>query len=162
MLARMSRPLVFVMALALSACAVPKTSRFTDAASTPLNDFNLVQAPIPQALIDARQRLYKPPADPSCAALAAELRGLDEVLGPDLDAPATASNPGLVERGGELMGDAAVGAVRNTAESIVPFRSWVRKLTGAERYSKDVAAAIAAGAARRSFLRGLGSARGCN
>jgi hypothetical protein len=38
----------------------------------------------------------------------------------------------------------------------------VRQLSGAERYSKKVAAAIAAGAVRRGFLRGLIAARGCS
>ena len=58
-------------------------------------------------------------------------------------------------------GGAAVGALRGAAEGVVPFRGWVRKLSGAERYSKDVAAAIAAGTIRRAFLKGLGQAAGC-
>jgi hypothetical protein len=44
---------------------------------------------------------------------------------------------------------------------VVPFRSWVRKLSGAERYSRDVSAAIAAGIVRRSYLKGVGQVRGC-
>jgi len=56
---------------------------------------------------------------------------------------------------------AAIGAVRGSAQSIVPYRSWVRKLSGAERYSREVVAAIAAGSIRRSFLKGVGHASGC-
>ena len=37
--------------------------------------------------------------------------------------------------------DQAVGAVQRTAQDLIPFRGWVRKLSGAERYSKKVAAA---------------------
>jgi len=96
-----------------------------------------------------------------CTALAVEVRALDEVLGPDLDAPASASNPGLIERGSTAVGNAAVGAVRGAAEVVVPYRGWVRKLTGAERYSKEVAAAIAAGTVRRAFLKGVVVTRGC-
>jgi hypothetical protein len=44
---------------------------------------------------------------------------------------------------------------------VVPYRGWVRKLTGAERYSKEVAAAIAAGTVRRAFLKGVVVTRGC-
>ena len=40
-------------------------------------------------------------------------------------------------------------AVRRTVEGMVPFRSWVRKLTGAEKHSKEVAASIIAGGVRR-------------
>lgn len=47
------------------------------------------------------------------------------------------------------------------AEGIVPFRGWVRKLSGAERYAKEVAAAITAGTIRRAYLKGLGQAAGC-
>jgi hypothetical protein len=85
------------------------------------------------------------------------VHALDAALGADLDTPPTPSNPGLVERGG----DVAVGAVRSAAEGVVPFRGWIRKLTGAERYAKEVAAAIAAGTIRRAYLKGLGQAAGC-
>jgi len=51
--------------------------------------------------------------------------------------------------------------LRSTTEGLVPFRGWVRKLSGAERYSKQVQAAIAAGAARRAFLKGLMAAKAC-
>jgi len=35
------------------------------------------------------------------------------------------------------------------------------KMSGAEHYSREVAAAIAAGTVRRAYLKGLGDARGC-
>src|SRR2546422_3036369 len=97
----MNRQTIAVLALALTACAVPEKSRMSDAATTPLSDLNLVHASIPAVLVDAQKRPYVAPADQSCTALAAEVRALDEVLGPDLDAPASASNPGLIERGSD-------------------------------------------------------------
>ncbi|WP_395699168.1 hypothetical protein [Aquabacterium sp.] len=150
-----------VLALAgLAACASADKA-VGQAAVTPLNDLNLVQAPIPPALQRAQQAPYLVPADQRCVALTSEVRGLDEVLGADLDAPPSAANAGLIERGGTAVGDAAAGALRSAAEGVVPFRGWVRKLSGAERYSKDVAAAIAAGTVRRAYLKGLAQARGC-
>jgi len=140
-----------------TACASNDTAKLTTAATTPLSDLNLVSAPIPELLAAAQKAPYAVPADTACAKLAADVRALDEVLGPDLDAPATETNPGLVERGTGV----AMGAVQRSAEGIVPFRGWVRKLSGAERYSRQVAAAIAAGAARRAFLRGLAQGKGC-
>ena len=100
---------------------------------------------------------YAVPADRSCDALVKDVQALDTVLGVDLDTPPTPTNPGLVERGGGV----AVGALRGAAEGVVPFRGWVRKLSGAERYAKEVAAAIAAGTIRRAYLKGLGQAAGC-
>ena len=159
-------------ACALAACAStaeqgsPATGsqaqqQLTQAATTPLSDLNLVRADIPAVLAAAQKAPYALPADRSCAALGTEVQALDAALGADLDTPPTATNPGLIERGGVAVSNAAVGAVRSAAEGVVPFRGWVRKLSGAERYSKDVAAAIAAGTVRRAFLKGVGQANGC-
>ena len=161
-----------VAACALAACAStaepgspatgsPAQQQLTQAATTPLSDLNLVRADIPAVLAAAQKAPYALPADRSCAALGTEVQALDAALGADLDTPPTATNPGLIERGGVAVGNAAVGAVRSAAEGVVPFRGWVRKLSGAERYSKDVAAAIAAGTVRRAFLKGVGQANGC-
>jgi hypothetical protein len=131
------------------------------AATTPLNDLNLVNAPIPTVLLEAQRAPYGEPADGTCAGIEAQVIALDAVLGADLDVPPTPANPSLIERGAGLMSQAATQQVRGAAESVVPFRSWVRRLSGAERYSRDVAAAIAAGTVRRSYLKGMGAVRGC-
>lgn len=150
-----------LLALVLVACTTQKQSGVVDAAATPLRDLNVVHAEIPAVLVEAQKEPYSVPSVQSCASLEASARALDEVLGPDLDAPASASNPGLIERGSSAAGTAAVGALRRTAEGVVPYRGWVRKLSGAERYSKQVAAAIAAGTVRRAFLKGLRVSKEC-
>lgn len=156
----MKHLVLLLLPLALAACAGTPKASVTDAATTPLADLHLVHAEIPAALVAAQKQPYATP-EAGCSALLAEVRVLDEVLGPDLDAPATPTNPGLIERGGTAVGGAAVGALKGAAEGVVPFRSWVRKLSGAERYAKDVSAAIAAGTVRRAFLKGVGVARTC-
>jgi len=133
----------------------------TSAATTPLSDLNLVRAKIPQALLAAQKAPYGPPADLGCEGLMAEVRQLDAALGPDLDAPPAPASSSLAERGRAEVGGAALGAVKHTAEGLIPFRGWVRKLTGAERYSRQVTDAIAAGIVRRAYLKGLGQAQGC-
>lgn len=151
-----------MLALALAGCASPKGGNgVTDAAATPLSDLNLVRAEIPPVLAEALKGPYRAPSGGGCEALAAEVTQLEAVLGADLDVPPSATRPSLIERGGSAAGEAAVGALRSTAEGVIPFRGWVRKLTGAERYSREVAAAIAAGSVRRSYLKGVGQARGC-
>ena len=133
----------------------------TDIATTPLSDLNLVRTKIPPVLLAALNHPYAPPEDKGCSALAEQVKSLDAVLGGDLDAPVNPDDPGLVQRGVDFAGDAARGMARGVAEGVVPFRSWVRKLTGAEKHAKEVAAAIAAGVVRRSYLKGLGQAAGC-
>lgn len=154
--------LVCMLALALAACSSTNGSKgVTDAATTPLSDLNLVKAEIPPVLSEALKAPYRPPAAAGCDVIAAEVTQLEAVLGADLDVPPSAARPSLLERGGTAAGDAAVGALRGAAEGVIPFRGWVRKLSGAERYSREVAAAIAAGSVRRSYLKGVGQARGC-
>lgn len=149
------------LALMLGACAHVDPKPVTDAAMTPLNDFNLVQAPIPPLLKAVQARPYAPPMDSSCTALLAEVMALDELLGADLDTRPTETNPGLIERGVTLATNEAMGSLRGAAEGVVPYRRWVRKLSGAERYTQDVAAAIAAGTVRRAYLKGQLNARSC-
>jgi hypothetical protein len=150
------------LTLLLGACAqTSMTKPVTDAATVPLADLNIVRAPIPPVLAEAARKPYAAPKDLACPAIVAEVKSLDEVLGADLDTPVTASNPSLIERGVTLATNEVTGSLRGAAESVVPYRRWVRKLSGAERYSQDVAAAIAAGTVRRAFLKGQLAARAC-
>jgi len=150
-----------VLVLALSACASDDQMRVTDAATSPLSDLNLIRTKIPPVLLDARKQPYAIPLKASCEDLVIRVRELDAVLGPDFDAPPSGRDPGLVEQGTDLAKNAAIGALRSTSESIVPFRGWVRRLSGAERHSQEVAAAIVAGTVRRAFIKGLMAAKPC-
>jgi len=129
-------------------------------ASQPLNDLNLLENRIPAVLTAAAQKgAYAAPADATCAAVRTELDELDAALGPDIDAPAVpGSDPNLVVQAVGYVGQKAVDSVSTTVNTVVdgvlPLRSWVRKLSGAERYSDEVAAAVSAGRIRRPFLKG--------
>lgn len=148
-------------ALLLGACATKAQSGISTAVTAPLNDLNIVHADIPELLRQAQRQPYALPDDQGCDALSAQVGQLDAALGADLDAPASDASPSLVERGADVARNEAVGALQRTTEGIIPFRGWVRKLSGAERYSRQVSAAIAAGTARRAFLKGVRAARGC-
>lgn len=156
------KALALVTALSLSACATKTQSGITAAATAPLNDLNIVRAEIPDVLEQAQKQPYSLPGDRSCDALGLQVQELDEVLGADVDASTPESNQSLIERGTDVAKNSAIGALRRTAEGVVPFRGWVRKLSGAERYSKHVSAAIAAGTVRRAFLKGIGASHGCS
>lgn len=168
--ATMQAPLAMVaIAAALAGCVAPAPSPGADqqgaaiaqAAVSPLADLNIVQAPIPPVLSEAMGAPYATPPDTACEVLASQLRALDAVLAVDLDTPMPGGESNPVERAAQLLGQAATDSVRGAAESVVPLRSWVRRLSGAERYSKEVAAAITAGTVRRAYLKGIAQARGC-
>ncbi|HJW43027.1 MAG TPA: hypothetical protein VJ463_01110 [Geothrix sp.] len=157
--------ILLLLPLLLVACRKPEgdpplTKELSGAVTAPLKDLNLLRAKIPPVLNQALRAPYAAPADGTCDGLAAEIQLLDAALGPDLEAPAGPDRD-LAERGRAEAEATAVGAVRNATEGLIPFRGWVRKLSGAERASRQVTRAIAAGMVRRAYLKGLGEARGC-
>lgn len=156
-----NRAVLLSFAFALSACAAHDQARVTNAATSPLNDLNLIQTKIPAVLAEAQNQPYAIPTEFSCNSLATEIQDLDSALGPDIDASATGFNPGLIERGTNAAKKSAFSTLQSSSESIVPFRGWVRKLSGAEKYSRKVAASIAAGIIRRAFLKGLKASKDC-
>jgi hypothetical protein len=146
--------------LSLMAFSTQDQARVTQATITPLSDLNLVKKDIPEPLQKARQNAYAAPAT-QCDAIWSEIQQLNAVLGADLDQPANDANPTLLERGVDAAKVSAIKAVGRTTESVVPFRSWVRKLSGAEKHDREVQASITAGAVRRAFLKGAWLARDC-
>jgi len=121
--------------LMLAGCTTHQSGGVVSATVSPLADLNLVNEKIPDLLKDVQQAPYSPPEKRGCAALHAEILQLDQVLGPDLDTP-NDSKTSVAERAGDYVADRAAGTVRATTESLIPFRSWVRKLSGAERHSR--------------------------
>lgn len=132
-----------------------------EAVTAPLRDLNLTRKDIPVVLLAAMDAPYQTRTVLGCATIVAEVAALDLVLGPDLDHPRDDQNSDYYRVGADQIAEAALDAVRDAAEGIVPVRSWVRRLSGAQRHEKFVKEAIYAGSVRRAFLKGLGEERGC-
>ena len=157
-------PILALVAL-LPACATQRVAGqpqdMQQAAATPLYDINVLRTKIPVALTQAEAQPYRSPSPLSCRAIESEVAALDAALGPDLDSLPTAENPSVLERSADVARGASVSLVGSGAASLVPFRSWVRTLSGAERNDRVVREAIIAGGVRRAFLKGLGYAHNC-
>ena len=134
----------------------------TGAMTAPLRDVNVIRTKIPRVLLEAMDDPYMRPVVANCATLVAQVTLLDAALGDDLDRTPADQDEDLMDRGRKAAGTAALGAVASAAQDMIPFRGWVRKLTGAERHDRLVQAAIASGAVRRAYLKGLGESRGCS
>ncbi len=132
------------------------------AITSPLSDLNVVKTEIPAILIEARKAPYLMPSEIKCEWLQDQIQQLDAILGPDVDTVKVDAQGNVIERGSEQLGDAAVGALQGFAEGFIPFRSWVRRLTGADRHAKDVASAGVAGIVRRAFLKGVAHEHACH
>ncbi|WP_240633697.1 hypothetical protein [Caulobacter flavus] len=131
------------------------------AVTAPLRDVNLMRTKIPAVLLEAMQDPYARPQPSSCGQLTALVKPLDAALGVDLDQVPPGEDEDLMDRGRRAAGDAALGAMASAAQDLIPMRGWVRKLSGAEKHDRMVQSAMAAGAVRRAYLKGLGEARGC-
>ena len=173
-LKRLVAPLSLVAAI-LAGCATQRpeqvsqpgrpaptaTGRVSGALAQPFRDVHLARTKIPDVLLDAMDAPYARPRPLTCLEITAEIEPLNEALGPDLDVPPSANNPSLLQRGSGMAGDAAIDAIRGAAESVIPMRGWVRRLSGAEQHDRLVSAAITAGAVRRAYLKGLGVEARC-
>src|SRR3990167_368736 len=134
----------------------------TGAMTAPLRDVNVIRTKIPRVLLESMDDPYRRPVPASCASLISLIKPLDAALGEDLDSMPATGDEDLMDRGRKAAGEAALGAVASAAQDMIPMRGWVRKLSGAERHDRLVQSAIASGAVRRAYLKGLGESRGCN
>lgn len=153
---------------ALGACATQREATDSvamagnavgEAVAQPLKDLNLVRAPIPVQLRQVMKDPYAKPERVDCAWLEHEVRSLDLALGPDIDIPSETKS--LRTEGSEAVAGLAASAVKDAASDLIPFRSLVRRLTGAEKNAAEMRKALHAGDVRRAYLKGLGLERGC-
>lgn len=122
-------------------------------AAEPVRDVGAAHITIPQVLEDARAAPYGAPAPATCGGIAGAIADLTEALGPDIDTPSEAhrnSAGRLAKEGGQAVVD-----------SVIPFRGLVREASGAAAAQRRLNEAINAGFARRGYLHGLATAKGC-
>jgi hypothetical protein len=122
-------------------------------ASQPLRDVGVEKKNVEPVLQRAVDNPYATPKAPMCKAVLAELAQLNDVLGPDFGE----EQPGKENKVGKL---AAAGG-EMLVNSLIPFRGLVREVSGAAPSDRRHASAVAAGLARRGYLRGLADTRRC-
>lgn len=131
-------------------------------AEVPLEDLNLKREKIPKELKRV-ERVYPEVPPESCFMIAFEIRELDAVLGPDEDDPSDmADSLSMSARAKEKAGDLAMDGVRDVAADQIPFRDLIRRASGAKRHQQKRTEAYQRGAQRRTYLKGLGDAMGCD
>lgn len=140
---RATWPVGVLMAAVLAAgAAAPVRAQVKPGAESGLG---LTGADVPPLLKDIKADPYKAPASPACDTVPAELKAINDVLGPDLDtvvAPEDTTKS-LASKGGEVV------------RGLVPYGGVVRFVTGANKKDKELREAVLAGYARRGFLRGV-------
>lgn len=149
--------LIAPLAAALIAAAPPAKEPVTgrevsagDVATTPVSDLNLRKDDIPPLLLAAQEKPYDLAGLRRCNQIVRAVGALDALLGTDIDVPQEAAR-------GTTTGRVAQSVVG----SFIPFRGVIREISGASGQERRFQAAIYAGIARRSFLKGVGLQRGC-
>ena len=123
-----------------------------DIVTQPLQDTNIKTKRIPEVLELARGGPYSLQGVRTCAAINGNIAQLTSVLGADFDTP---------EDRRPNRGEQAANVGRSVVQGLIPFRGVVREVTGAAGAQRNWDAAVDAGIARRGFLRGVASSRGC-
>jgi hypothetical protein len=154
--------LAAALSVAVAACSTGRTADtrrgVTNAAYTPLRDVNLMRPEIP-LLLRNLQYPYSTATLNDCAAVTREIGQLDAVLGPESYQPGP--NRNVWDRSGDFLEEQTIDFAEGTAEDLIPFRSWVRRISGASRAEREALRAVANGQQRRTFLRGYGASLGC-
>ncbi len=132
---------------------------FLNAAATPLRDVGLIRPDVPDLIENLTYPYEMQGLAEGCPAVLYEIGRLDAILGDENYQPS--AERGMYARAGNAAGDYAVDSVADAAADLVPYRSWVRRLSGASGRDRKAAAAYALGEQRRTFLRGFGAALGC-
>jgi hypothetical protein len=123
----------------------------TEVAKTPLRDLNIDSKDIPEVLQLAVRDPYAMAGLGTCDGIVTEVASLDRVLGADYD---------IAEEDGEKrLSQGRIG--QSVVGSLIPFRGIVREATGAAENDRALRAAYTAGVARRAFLKGVGTGKGC-
>ena len=143
-----------LLALAAPASAqddvTDRTPNVVDVAMTPLSDLNLRRDPIPPILVWAQENPYSSTGLSDCDNILRGIGDLDAVLGDDVDTQPDAESRLSI-----------TGVAQRAIGMFIPFRGIIREISGANDHEYKFAQAIAAGLMRRSYLKGLGEARGC-
>lgn len=126
--------------------------RARDAASRPLEDVNVEKREIPDTLKKILDDPYAATGIRTCPQIAAAVTELDQVLGADVDAD---------EETRRSTADKVIDVGGSVLTGFIPFRGVVREVSGANAARRRYQEAIYAGVARRSFLKGMGQAKGC-
>lgn len=150
-------------ALLIASCSTGRTADtrrgVSNAAVGPLRDVGLVRPEIPILLRNLQYPYSTATLAAGCSAVANEIGQLDAVLGPESYQPGPGRN--IWDRGGDFVEEQTIDAAQDTVNDLIPFRSWVRRLSGANRAEREALRAFANGQQRRTFLRGYGASLGC-
>lgn len=122
-------------------------------ARQPMMDVGLMRQNPPEVLRDAQKAPYTLAGLRRCEDFQRAIAELDRYLGPDVDA--------VYEKGDALHERLAEAGAQSVVNTLIPFRGLVREATGAAEADRKLRGMVAAGMARRGYLKGVAGERKC-
>jgi hypothetical protein len=119
----------------------------------PMMDVGLMRENPPEVLRDAQKAPYTLAGIRRCEDFRRAIIELNTYLGPDVDA--------VDEKGDALYERLAEAGAKSVVNAFIPFRGLVREATGAAEADRRFRTMVAAGMARRGFLKGIARERKC-
>ncbi|MEH6790732.1 hypothetical protein [Parasphingorhabdus sp.] len=132
----------------------PMVDHMENAVTQPARDVNLKQDEIPARLLEIQKAPYDLAGIEGCRAITTEIASLRPILGPDVNETVRVSRAEKRERSVSRVASGIIGG-------LIPFRGIVREVSGANAAELRYQQAMAAGFARRSFLKGMAHSSGC-
>jgi hypothetical protein len=124
-----------------------------EVARQPIKDVGLMRENPPEVLRDAQKAPYTLAGIRSCADIKRAIAELDTVLGPDVDA--------VDAVGDALPARLAEAGAKSIVNALIPFRGLIREASGAAEADRKFRIMVAAGIARRGYLKGIAHQRKC-
>jgi hypothetical protein len=153
-------PLVLALSVAAPVCAQQEDSdaqriekKAENIMRQPVKDVGLMRENPPEILRDAQKAPYSLAGIKTCKDLQMAIAQLYPVLGPDVDA--------VDDQGDALTERLAEAGAKSVVNSLIPFRGIVREATGAAEADRKFRMMVAAGMARRGYLKGVALERKC-
>jgi hypothetical protein len=147
----------FAVALIAAAPVAAQETEFERRAEAltrqPIKDVGLLREEAPALLKEAQKAPYSLKGLQSCAQLNKAIADLTAILGPDIDT--------VDETGAPLSMRLADEAAKGAVGALIPFRGLVREVSGAAGNDRKLRAASTTGIARRAYLKGVRTSRGC-
>lgn len=136
------------------------TGGVTEGVLAPLADLNVRREAIPPILVALD--VYNKPVPENCTGIEIEIRDLEAYVGSDVDTIEVKEAFNLRNEVMDLADAQAYSLVSDLTTDFIPFRSMVRRATGATAHDRAIREAYRRGRLRRSYLKGVGFAMGCD
>jgi len=143
-------PLLFLQGTVDTNAQASRSPSARDVAETPLRDVNVAKTKIPPVLERAAEAPYTLAGIKSCGGIAVQIGKLNAALGDDIDVQHAEGHPVTAGR-----------LAQSVVDSLIPFGGIIKEVSGANAGQRRLQAAVAAGFARRGFLKGVGLSRHC-